>query len=277
MIKKEKFTLAGADGKLILGDITLDDQLKNTPTILFVHGYKGFKDWGAHNLVANYFAENGYRYLKFNFSHSGVPPENPKDLTDLESFGENTFSKELFDIKTAIDFIAQTCGTDAEINIIGHSRGGALSIIAAANDNRVSKLITWSAIDDFKKLWNPEQEDEWRKNGIIYVENARTKLQMPLNVTLLEDYEQNKEGLNILDAAKRIIVPWLIINGTDDASVSVETAEKLYALNAKSKLAIIQEANHVYGASHPYEREELPDDLKDVCEKCLVFLREKID
>lgn len=277
MIKKEKFTLAGADGKLILGDITLDDQLKNTPTILFVHGYKGFKDWGAHNLVANYFAENGYRYLKFNFSHSGVPPENPKDLTDLESFGENTFSKELFDIKTAIDFIAQTCGTDAEINIIGHSRGGALSIIAAANDNRVSKLITWSAIDDFKKLWNPEQEDEWRKNGIIYVENARTKLQMPLNVTLLEDYEQNKEGLNILDAAKRINVPWLIINGTDDASVSVETAEKLYALNAKSKLAIIQEANHVYGASHPYEREELPDDLKDVCEKCLVFLREKID
>lgn len=277
MIKKEKFTLAGADGKLILGDITLDDQLKNTPTILFVHGYKGFKDWGAHNLVANYFAENGYRYLKFNFSHSGVPPENPKDLTDLESFGENTFSKELFDIKTAIDFIAQTCGTDAEINIIGHSRGGALSIIAAANDNRVSKLITWSAIDDFKKLWNPEQEDEWRKNGIIYVENARTKLQMPLNVTLLEDYEQNKEGLNILDAAKRINVPWLIINGTDDASVSVETAEKLNALNAKSKLAIIQEANHVYGASHPYEREELPDDLKDVCEKCLVFLREKID
>lgn len=277
MIKKEKFTLAGADGKLILGDITLDDQLKNTPTILFVHGYKGFKDWGAHNLVANYFAENGYRYVKFNFSHSGVPPENPKDLTDLESFGENTFSKELFDIKTAIDFIAQTCGTDAEINIIGHSRGGALSIIAAANDNRVSKLITWSAIDDFKKLWNPEQEDEWRKNGIIYVENARTKLQMPLNVTLLEDYEQNKEGLNILDATKRINVPWLIINGTDDASVSVETAEKLYALNAKSKLAIIQEANHVYGASHPYEREELPDDLKDVCEKCLVFLREKID
>ncbi len=276
MIKKEKFTLTGADGKLILGDITVDDQLKNTPNILFVHGYKGFKDWGAHNLVANFFAENGYRYLKFNFSHSGAPVENPSDLTDLESFGANTFSKELFDLNAVLDFITQTCGEDAEKNVIGHSRGGGLSIITAAIDRRVSKLITWSAIEDFKNLWKPEQEEDWRKSGVMYVENSRTKLQMPLKVGLLEDYEQNTEKLNILHAAKRVTVPWLIVNGTEDASVSIKTAEKLHALTPKSKLAIIKGASHVYGASHPYMSDELPDDLKQVCQKCLIFLREKM-
>lgn len=275
MIKKTNFTLAGADGKLILGDITVDNSLDSTPTVLFVHGYKGFKDWGTHHLVADYFAENGYRFLKFNFSHSGVPVDDPKDLTDLASFGKNTFSKELFDLKKVIDFVAQTCGTNAEVNIIGHSRGGGISIITAANDNRVSKLITWSAMENFKNLWKAEQEAEWKKSGVIYVENSRTKTQMPLEVSLLEDYEQNKAQLNILDAAARIKMPWLIVNGTDDASVTVETAKKFHTLNPKSTLEIIEGANHVYGASHPYVGNELPGDLKIVCEKCLIFLREQ--
>lgn len=275
MITKNNFTLKGADDKLILGDITVNDQLKDMPTILFAHGFKGYKDWGAHNLVANYFAENGYRYLKFNFSHSGVPPENPKDLTDLDSFGENTFSKELFDLKQVIDFIIRTCGTEAEINLIGHSRGGGLSIITAANDYRINKLITWSAIDDFKNLWKKEEEVKWEKDGVIYITNSRTKAQMPLNITLLQDYQQNRAQLNIVDAARQITIPWLIFNGTNDQSVSVESAKKLHDANAKSTLEIIENADHVYGASQPYEKEILPNDLQQVCEKSLVFLREK--
>ncbi|MET4081696.1 pimeloyl-ACP methyl ester carboxylesterase [Pedobacter sp. UYP30] len=274
MITKTNFTLKGADDKLILGDITVDHDLKHTPVILFVHGFKGYKDWGAHNLVANYFAENGYRYLKFNFSHSGVPSDNPKDLTDLALFGQNTFSKELFDLKQVVDFIAQTCGSETEINLIGHSRGGGLSIIAAANDDRISKLITWSAIEDFKNLWKPEQEAMWEKEGVIYITNSRTKVQMPLNVGLLYDYRENPERLNIVDAAKRIKAPWLIVNGTKDQSVSVENAKKLHQANPKSKLEIVLGADHVYGASQPYLEETLPLDLQEVCEKCLVFFRE---
>lgn len=274
MITKANFTLKGADDKLILGDITFDDDLKNTPVILFAHGFKGYKDWGAHHLVANYFAENGYRYLKFNFSHSGVPVDDPRDLTDLAAFGENTFSKELFDLKQVIDFIAQTCGHEAEINLIGHSRGGGLSIIAAANDDRISKLITWSAISDFKNLWKAAQEAQWEKDGVMYITNSRTKAQMPLNISLLRDYQENSERLNIMEAAKRINVPWLIVNGTNDQSVTVESAEKLHLASPKSSLEIVQNADHVYGASQPYLEETLPHDLQEVCEKCLVFLRE---
>jgi len=110
MIIQNDFSLSGSDGKLIIGDITFEDKNPNTPIVLFVHGFKGFKDWGAHNLVARHFAANGFRYIKFNLSHSGVPSDNPKDVSDLEDFANNTFSKELFDISAVLDFIEKAYG-----------------------------------------------------------------------------------------------------------------------------------------------------------------------
>jgi len=69
MIKKENYNIPGAKGRGMLMDITYDTRHKDAPVVIFAHGFKGFKDWGTHNLVANYFAEHGFRYLKFNFSH----------------------------------------------------------------------------------------------------------------------------------------------------------------------------------------------------------------
>lgn len=274
MIQQSDFNISGADGKLIIGDITFDDKNPNTPIILFVHGFKGFKDWGAHNLVAKYFASNGYRYIKFNLSHSGVQANNPKDVTDMETFANNTFSKELFDVNAVLDYIEKAYGKETEVNIVGHSRGGGLAIIEAANDLRFTKLITWSAISSFDSLWKKEQETEWKKTGKIFVTNARTKEQMPLNVTLLEDFEKNAETLNIVDAAKSVNIPWLIIQGDDDVNVPFENAQKLADANSNSRLVKIEGANHVYGASHPYENETLPPLLFKACEKVLMFVGE---
>lgn len=225
-------------------------------------------------MVARYFALNGYRYIKFNLSHSGVPTDNPKDVSDIEAFSSNTFSKELFDIDAVLDYIEKVYGNKTKVNLIGHSRGGGLAIIEAANDLRIHKLITWSAISSFDSLWKKEQEADWKQTGKIFVTNARTKEQMPLNVELLEDFEENATTLNIIEAAKRINIPWLIVQGDDDVNVPFENAQKLADANPNSKLVKIEGANHVYGASHPYENENLPPLLFKACEKVLMFLGE---
>lgn len=274
MITPREFSLNGADGKIIIGDITSDDKNPKAPIVLFIHGFKGFKDWGAHNLVATHFASNGYRYIKFNLSHSGVPADDLGDVTDMESFASNTVSKELFDVNAVLDFIEKSYGKNTEINIIGHSRGGGLAIIQAANDVRINKLITWSAISNFNSLWKKEQEATWKKTGKIFITNARTNEQMPLNVALLEDFEENAERLDILNAAKRIDIPWLIVQGDEDVNVPFENAQNLANNNLNSILLKIEGANHVYGATQPYRNETLPPHLLQVCEQCLMFLKE---
>jgi pimeloyl-ACP methyl ester carboxylesterase len=271
MIQNHQFSLLGSNDKTIIGDLTYDDKNTNAPLIIFVHGFKGFKDWGAHHLTGRYFAQNGYRYLKFNLSHSGVPPENPIDVSDMEAFANNTFSKEMLDIERVIAYAISDLNAKT-VDLIGHSRGGGLSILQAVHHPKVRALITWSAIADFSSLWKKEQEANWKIDGKIAVMNARTKEEMPLNVSLLEDFENNKEALDILKAAQQVNVPWLIIHGDEDVNVPFTVAQKLADANPNSRLIKIEGANHVFGASHPYPHETLPLPLFQVCEKSLQFL-----
>jgi len=147
MIKKENYNIPGAKGRGMLMDITYDDAIKNAPVVIFAHGFKGFKDWGAHNLVAKYFAENGFRYLKFNFSHNGTTADKPVDFADLIAFSENTFSIELEDLNDVIDFVCNgsSMPSVSGVFLIGHSMGGGISIIQTAGDKRVKKLVTMAS------------------------------------------------------------------------------------------------------------------------------------
>ena len=273
MVQKAQFILTGSQDKIILGDNIYDDLHTNQEIILFVHGFKGFKDWGAHHLIARFFAEKGYRFIKFNLSHSGVIPENPNDVTDMESFAFNTISYELADVNTVVNYIAHTYPL-SKLTIVGHSRGGGLAILKSAEDTRISRLVTLSSIADFSSLWKPEQEEEWERTGRIFVENARTKEKMPLNSTLLKDFLTNKDEFNIVAAAKRVNIPWLIIHGNEDVNVPFAVAEQLAEEQPAAVLKKIKGANHVYGVSHPYEEETMPPLLQEVCETTLQFLQE---
>ncbi len=271
MAKKQPFILNGSNGKQIIGDIT-NSATQSNLVALFVHGFKGFKDWGSHNLVADYFASKGINFVKFNFSHSGVIAPDLTDVTDLKLFASNTPSKELYDLEVVIKYVVETF-PGAQITLIGHSRGGGISILEAAKNASVSKLITWAAISSFDSLWKKEQEQEWRTKGKIEVYNARTKENMPLNVELLEDVTQNHERLNIIEAAKTLSVPWLIIHGNEDINVSLSVGKEFKRIQPAAKLLEIKGANHVFGSSHPFKEEQLPEQLHQVCEASVKFIR----
>ncbi len=276
MIKKETYTLPGAKGRNMLVDLTFDDDQPDAPLVVFAHGFKGFKDWGTHNMVANYFAENGFRYLKFNFSHNGTTPEHPVDFVDLIAFGDNTFSIELEDLTAIIDFC---CNGGAipkaeTISLIGHSMGGGLSIIKAAEDSRIAKLITFASISSFYNLWPADKQAQWRLAGVMYVNNARTNQQMPLHVSLLDDLEQNPVRLNILKKAAEVTQPWIIFHGDADTSVPLKHAEEIKNAQPKAELIVIKGGDHVFGASHPYTGDALPEPLLKFCEQSMAFLME---
>ena len=275
MINKETFTIPGAKGRNMLMDLTYDDHSPKAPLVIFAHGFKGFKDWGTNNLVARFFAENGFRYLKFNFSHNGTLPDKPTDFADLIAFADNTFSIELNDLTSVIDF---ACGGSAihsvtGVNLIGHSMGGGISIVKTAEDKRINKLVTMASISNFHNLWPKEAEAQWKIQGIMYIQNARTGQQMPLKSSLLNDLETHAARLNITEKAAAITQPWLIVHGDEDTSVPVSCAQELKEAQPKAELEIITGADHTFGGSHPYGTDTLPDPLKEFCLKTMAFFR----
>lgn len=275
MIKKETYTIPGAKGRNMLMDLTFNDTHVDAPLVIFAHGFKGFKDWGTHNMVARYFAEHGFRYLKFNFSHNGTTPDQPVDFVDLIAFGDNTFSIELDDLNAVIDFACNniSIAPAKKVFLIGHSMGGGISIVKAAEDKRIAKLITFAAISDFHNLWPKNSEAQWKLQGIMYVNNSRTNQQMPLYVGLLNDLEQNPARLTISKKAARITQPWLIFHGDQDAGIPLKHAKDLHAAQPNAKLIVIKGGDHVFGASHPYGDDVLPKALLEFCEKSVKFLK----
>jgi uncharacterized protein len=276
---KNSLGIQGKHQKPILIDYRHLPNKSQKPIIIFCHGYKGFKDWGAWNLMANAFAEAGYCFIKFNFSHNGGTIEQPIDFPDLETFGHNNYTKELDDLELVIDWVCDNNLLKIEaditnITLVGHSRGGGIVSIKAEEDSRIKKVISLAGVCDYKvRFPKGEAFKSWEKAGVYYVENGRTKQQMPHYFQFFEDFVKNEERLTIKRAVSNLKVPHLIIHGNADASVSFEEATNLHKWNPNSKLEIIEGANHVFGASHPWNQDALPKHLQIVINKIIAFLK----
>ena len=93
------------DKKPILWDAFFKDDEVKKDIVIFCHGYKGFKDWGAWDLVGEMFSKENFFFLKFNFSHNGGTVDDPIDFPDLDAFAENNYSKELDDLSDLLEFL----------------------------------------------------------------------------------------------------------------------------------------------------------------------------
>jgi len=277
-ITSSLISLKGSSDREITMDFTLNSKKEqNSPIVIFCHGYKGFKDWGCWNMVANKFSENGFNFLKFNFSHNGVTKSNLTEFSDLEAFGNNNYSKELFDLEKVIDWVCESNEFSSYIDLnniylIGHSRGGGIVSLATAKDKRIAKTITWASVSNLIDR-TPKNIEEWKEEGVVYQLNGRTKQNMPLFYQFFENTMANKDLLDISKVANKIITPFCVIHGKEDSVVNEEDAEQLDSFISTSQLILIEGAGHTFGSSHPFTGNELPKHLNQVVEESLLFFK----
>lgn len=277
------FAISGSNKRTIVTDLIFTETKIKKPLVIFVHGYKGYKDWGGYDLMKHQFNAAGFALLKFNFSHNGGTLEQPIDFPDLEAFGNNNYSKELNDLSIVIDWICSAKEFHSEIDInnislIGHSRGGGLVTLQASKDSRIKNVISWAGVSTLSRSMFLEgtELDNWKKEGVLYIENGRTKQQMPHYIQFYHDFELHKNGLfNVEKAAKNIKIPHLIIHGDNDAAVPHWHAEKYHEWNPKSQLIIIENANHVFEMKQPWEKDEFSENFQLVLKKTILFLNNK--
>ena len=87
------------------------------------------------------------------------------------------------------------------------------------------------------------------------------------------DFKENEKRLNIQKSVKKLKIPQLIIHGNNDTSISFKEGEKIHSWNSKSSLKLIENANHVFNVSHPWEKQKMSKELEEVTTICIDFLR----
>ena len=180
------------------------------------------------------------------------------------------------DIDALLEHLAEYPEIDfTKIAIIGHSRGGGISLIKAYEDERIRVLVTLAGVSNFNyRFPSGDRLEHWKNSGVMYSENKRTKQQMPHYYQFYEDFKQNEERFTIQYCAQHLQKSVLIIQGTEDEAVKDKEAFLLNDWCKESELYIIDGANHTFGAKEPWHSDDLPPDLDNAVLRSITFIFE---
>ncbi len=250
------FEIEADSGRVLHGLIDLPAAPGPRPAVVVCHGFKGFMEWGFFPHLAHLLATRGFTTVRFNFSGSGMRPG--EDLvSDTEAFAHATVGNDVRDLEAVLKAVADgrvaPGRVDADrLGLFGHSRGGGAAILAAARGHDLAALVTWSAVATFDRL-SDEEKDGWRLAGRVPIVNARTGQELALDRSVLEDLEARADEYDLAAAAWARRAPWLIVHGEDDETVPVDEATRLGdAARPISRLELVTEASHTFGAVHPF-------------------------
>lgn len=265
-------TIPNPKGRTMVADV-YRTTANDAPLIIFCHGYKGFKDWGAWSLVAENFAANGFNFIKFNFSLNGGTIEQPIDFPDEEAFAQNTYSQELSDVQVVIQWAQKTLNP-SKMGLIGHSRGGGIALLAAAQNEAITAIATWAAVSDFESRFpDGETLEHWKKTGKREIINQRTKQVLWHNYTFYTDFLEHKNRLDLPKWVAQLQKPLLIIHGKRDEAVALSHAEQLHQRAPKSELLLISHATHTFNSRHPWKKPYLPKPLQEAVDHSKLFFK----
>jgi len=217
--------------RVVNGTIELPPSgIRNAPVLLFVPGFKGFRDWGGWPWLTRAIADAGFVVHRVDLSMNGY--SGRCDLQDEEEkFAHNTFGHDLEDLDVLFDSFDRwgiPNGVASErFGIIGHSRGGIVSLLFAGEHPSIESVATLGAPACGLSVYKEELHDLWRESGSLEVINARTDQTLRLDVSILEDLED--ETVSLTDAVE--LMNWLP--------------------NPRSRIEAL-ETGHTFGFMHPF-------------------------
>lgn len=241
------------------------------PVVLFVHGFKGFKDWGAFPDLCEELARAGFAVVAFNLSLNGVG-SSMTEFDEPELFRRETFSQDLSDIGSVIEAIKSkeiesdkaVLDTD-RIGLIGHSRGGHTAVVAAAEYSEIQCLVTWSAVADYNKRWSDEMVKDWKTKGYTEITNSRTGQVLPIDKVVFDDAMENADRVIAINRVRELYIPSMFIAGKSDEAVPFSETEKLFRASPSTdkEIRLIENAGHTFEISHPFTNNEFPPEFNE--------------
>lgn len=268
-----------AADRVIRGTVELPPEDETpAPVVVFCHGFKGFKDWGGWPWFCRNLADRGFVVNRFNFSKSGVGPALDRH-DEPEKFAVNTYGDEIEDLLAVIDRQSEW-GVSPEImrkriGVVGHSRGGFVSLLAGAESPEIRAIATIGAMSSGRRH-SPEEVDAWKSAGYAEVVNARTGEVLRLDRFILDDFEAQEERYQVARAVRVRDVPTLVVHGEADPTIPVAEAHEIVGAltHDRHRLVELPGGDHVLGSQQPFAGPN--PDLNRALDECAQWFQEHL-
>ncbi len=195
--------------------------------VLIGHGVTGNMERPWAVALADACADAGIDAIRFSFSGNG----------DSEGrFVDATITKEVADLGSILDAIP---GHYTDVIYAGHSMGGAVGVLRASSDDRITHLISLAGMVHTKRFVEAEFGEVIPDDGVMW-----EKPECPLSSAFVSDLTTIS---SVLDRAPLIRVPWLLVHGTEDDVVPIAESREMFAAAREPKQLIeFPGADHVF-------------------------------
>ena len=225
---KEDYFFRNENGERI--SATLEYFNKGNDIVVVSHSYASHKDGPLIQDVVEALRERGIDSLRFSYSGCRGSEGN---------FAEKTITESTKDLEAAIRSVRER--DYQRVHLFGASGGGTISMAyAVLNPADIHSLALKSPVWDYpaqrEHRYGPKFLERWANEGfILYKDRIR------VNYTFIEDAEAN---WNMFRRAQEIQCPTLIVHGTKDEEVPVETGRKGSRLIIGSMYVEVNGADH---------------------------------
>jgi pimeloyl-ACP methyl ester carboxylesterase len=227
--------------------------------LVFAHGLKGFKDYGFIPVLCERLArESDIAAHRFNLSHSGIG-DDATTFQRPDLFERDTWRTQARDILAMMRAVRDRAPS-LSIILAGHSRGGASSLLAAAecfdrSNEPPHAIISISAPSSLNRLSESDRE-KLLSTGVLDMPSARTGQMLRVGRAWLQDQLDDPDWHHLPRRCASIRCPTLITHGGADATVLPADARTLANAIPNSIYTIIEGADHVWNVTHPAQRAE---------------------
>jgi pimeloyl-ACP methyl ester carboxylesterase len=194
--------------------------------VILGHGLTGDMNRPLLVALANGLSQRGWPCLRISFSGNGDSQGN---------FEDSNITKQIGDLKAVLASVPDYVHTA----YIGHSMGAAVGVLTAAADLRIRVLFSLAGMTHTADFVRREFGGLVPGKDVIWDDSA-----FPLSTALVADMESIG---STLEAAARVVQPWLLIHGLEDDVVPPADSRDAHAVAVCQKRILeIPGAGHVF-------------------------------
>ena len=219
MTATEPLTFKGATGAQLAGVLHRPDATPRGSVVL-AHCFTCSKDLHISTRLARSLAAAGYVVLRFDFTGIG---ESEGD------FADKTVTNNVRDLVAAAAALIQR--GDGPCAMVGHSLGGAATLLAAQRTKTVRSVVVVGAPASPRHVERliTDERSEIRRHGTAMV--AIGGRAFPISTAFLDDLATHDQAGQVATLDR----PLLVVHAVDDDVVEIAEGERIFAAAAQPK------------------------------------------